>query len=76
MVKTMRVFIAVEITKEVRYSLAIAIKFLENDQFADLKIVNSPALHLTLKFLGEVTYDSLQIIIKAMFHVVPGASAI
>ena len=41
----MRVFIAVEITKEVRYSLAIAIKFLENDQFADLKIVNSSALH-------------------------------
>lgn len=67
----MRVFIAVKITKEVRHSLAIAIKFLENDQFADVKIVNSCALHLTLKFLGEVACDSLQAIIRAMFQVVP-----
>lgn len=54
-----RIFVAVELSEEVRASLAEAKKALERTG-ADLKLVESENIHLTMRFIGGVSENKLE----------------
>jgi 2'-5' RNA ligase len=53
LIKSMRIFIAIDVNKEIREGCKWIIEKL-NESGADLKTVKPENLHITLKFLGEV----------------------
>jgi len=61
----MRTFIAIELSKEIREALAQAQSHLKYSG-ADVKWVDKDNIHLTLKFLGEVTEGKLQQVISTL----------
>ena len=62
----MRLFIAIEIPKDVKDYLGNIQKNLMEDSINKIRLVNLDNLHLTLKFLGEVQPDSLETIKKEL----------
>lgn len=61
----MRTFIAIELPKEIKQSLANLQSDLKTTN-ADVKWVNPDNIHLTLKFLGEISDDKIDKITKIM----------
>ena len=62
----MRLFIAIEIPKDVKDYLGNIQKNLMDDSINKIRLVNLDNIHLTLKFLGEVQPDSLETIKKEL----------
>ena len=62
----MRLFIAIEIPKNVKDYLGNIQKNIMDDSINKIRLVNLDHIHLTLKFLGEVQPDSLETIKKEL----------
>ncbi|MBI2499362.1 RNA 2',3'-cyclic phosphodiesterase [Candidatus Woesearchaeota archaeon] len=64
----MRLFIGIELPKNIKEHLYGVEKEIGNE-FAKIKWVNKKQIHLTLKFLGEVEEDKLDLIKEALSYV-------
>lgn len=62
--ETLRSFIAIELEEEIREKIARLEEQLKRDSQADVKWVKKENLHLTLKFLGNISLLSLNDIYK------------
>lgn len=67
----MRIFIAIELPEEKKEQLASIKGELEKIK-ADVKWVRPDAIHLTLKFLGEISGDRLEKIKTNLRQIIPG----
>ena len=69
----MRVFVAVEISEQVRAQIAERIEFLRH-RFPDLRVgwEKPEKLHLTMKFLGEIAPEKLPDLIQAVERATSG----
>ncbi len=65
MAKGIRSFIALDITDEIRAKLGPILQDLE-DSRADLRMVDPVNLHFTVKFLGNITQDTIDRIAECM----------
>ncbi|MBI5124208.1 MAG: RNA 2',3'-cyclic phosphodiesterase [Candidatus Omnitrophica bacterium] len=70
----MRAFIAIELSEEIRDTLEQIQSHLEYSG-ADVKWVEKDNIHLTLKFLGEISEEKLKQIIAALEIIAKGSSA-
>lgn len=70
----MRTFIAIELSEEIRESLAQIESHLKYAG-ADVKWVEKNNIHLTLKFLGEISEEKLQQVIAALEIIAKESSA-
>ena len=66
MSKTIRVFVAVELPPKVRNALADLIERLRDTQIPGLRLVRPEGIHLTLKFLGDVSKSQVESIAAAV----------
>ncbi len=69
-----RCFIAIELTQEIKAELTRLKKRLKTEEYPEVKWVDPEAIHLTLKFLGNVPSDQLPHITRMMSQVGDGAS--
>jgi len=69
----MRAFIAVELPAEVRRALTLLQRDLAESR-ADVKWVEGASLHLTMRFLGEITEDQRQAIERHLQRTAHGAA--
>jgi len=70
----MRLFIAIQVSEEIRRALAEAQERLRSTG-ADLKLVEPENIHLTMKFLGEVAEEKVGEISGAMERAISGRGA-
>lgn len=68
-----RAFVAIDIDEAVRQKLVAAQEQLEATG-ADLKLVEPPNIHVTMKFLGEVPDDKIEAIAVAMHKAIEGVA--
>ena len=54
---TLRVFVAIELTDDVKQVVADAIDSLRRERIDNLRLVRPEGVHLTLKFLGDIGVD-------------------
>ena len=73
LIYSMRIFIAIELSDEIKDTLAQFISHLKYAG-ADVKWVEKNNIHLTLKFLGEITEEKLQKVESAL-EIVCGQTA-
>jgi len=69
-----RSFIAIELSEEVREGLARLRRGLERDEHRFVKWVDPGAVHLTLKFLGNIPFRQVTDITRAIQEAVHGIS--
>ena len=63
---TIRAFVAIELTETARRYISDLIDVLRKDGVRGLRWVNAQGIHLTLKFLGNVSQERLDAIVEAM----------
>ena len=67
--KTIRTFVAVELSDEIKAHIAAAINRLRGEQVNNLRLVRPEGVHLTLKFLGDIDADRVPAVAEAMSQV-------
>lgn len=67
-----RAFVAVELPEEVQAGLARQVEALRRADLRGLRLVRPEAVHLTLKFLGQVPSSATAVISEAMSRVASG----
>lgn len=67
-----RSFIAINLPEQVKEALLKLQKQLQSGNFSSVKWVNPSGIHLTLKFLGDVSTDKIEAITKAMAEAAKG----
>lgn len=69
----MRAFVAVDLPEDIRAGLAQAQATLQAAcvHDGDIRWTRTNGLHLTLKFLGEISADQVQVVIAALRHMRP-----
>ena len=75
MKETLRAFVAVELATEVKQALAGLIDRLRQTGIRDLRLVDPEAVHLTVKFLGDVPGDQVGMIAEAAAQAIGGLRA-
>ena len=66
---TIRAFVAVELSDQVKTHIAAAIEQLRSKQINNLRLVRFEGVHLTLKFLGDIDADRVPAVAEAMSQV-------
>ena len=66
---TIRAFVAVELSDEVKAHIAAAIEQLRSEQINNLRLVRPEGVHLTLKFLGDIEVSQVPQVAGAMQQV-------
>ena len=66
---TIRAFVAVELSDQVKTHIAAAIEQLRSEQINNLRLVRPEGVHLTLKFLGDIDADRVPAVAEAMSQV-------
>jgi len=69
-----RAFIAVELPKDLKKELAALEMLLKNNGPSVVKWVDPDSIHITLKFLGEISTDKVEKLIQAMDEAVKGTA--
>ena len=69
-----RAFIAVELPKDLKKELAALEMLLKNNGPSVVKWVDPASIHITLKFLGEISTDKVEKLIQAMDEAVKGTA--
>ncbi|MFP3975793.1 MAG: RNA 2',3'-cyclic phosphodiesterase [Chloroflexota bacterium] len=64
--ETIRAFVAIELPEEVKNSLAKILRDISPGYERSVKWVNSNSVHLTLKFLGNISAESVENITRAL----------
>jgi len=67
-----RTFIAIELPEEIKKELGVIQSKLDTSSKEYIKWVNTDGIHLTLKFLGNITEDRIKEIAQAMTNSVQG----
>ena len=76
MTHTIRAFIAIELSPEVKSALADLVEKLRRAHVPGLRLVRPEGIHLTLKFLGNVPEDQVEPIVAAVSRVAQSHRAI
>ena len=71
-----RAFVAVDISNEARAALAGVIERLKERGLSGVRWVRPEAIHLTLKFLGEIEDSQVEGCLSAMERAAPGTGAL
>ncbi len=69
----MRTFVAIELDKEIKDTLSAFIQKLDTGE-RNIRWIKSQGMHLTLKFLGEVSEDKISDVKTVMGNIVPDFS--
>jgi RNA 2',3'-cyclic 3'-phosphodiesterase len=69
-----RAFIAVELPEDLKKELAALEMLLKNNGPSVVKWVDPDSIHITLKFLGEISTDKVEKLIQAMDEAVKGTA--
>ena len=72
MSETVRAFIAIELSDEIKQALAALVDSLRDADIPELRLVHPEGIHLTIKFLGEVPTRKIPYIVMTLKSTIRG----